>query len=71
MVHLIRDTELAKLLGGVSTMTLWRMRQRGQLPRPRKLNGQNYTPENELEQVLENLFESEVQQECTSLNTTR
>lgn len=52
MKKLIRDSELSDLLGGVSTVTLWRMRQRGQLPKPRKLNGQNVTPEDEIQDAL-------------------
>lgn len=52
MVKLIRDRELAELLGGVSNMTLWRMRKRGQLPRPIKVNGHNCTPQDQVEEAL-------------------
>jgi predicted DNA-binding transcriptional regulator AlpA len=57
MVKLIRDAELSYMLGGVSAMTLWRMRQRQQLPQPKKLNGQNVTPEDEVEAALKNILE--------------
>ena len=48
---LVRDAEIRERLG-ISQMTLFRMRQRGQLPKPRKLNAQNVTPRAEFEAVL-------------------
>jgi predicted DNA-binding transcriptional regulator AlpA len=56
MVRLIRDPELRQLLGGVSVMTLHRMRKREQLPKPKKLNGQNVTPEDEIDAAIKHLL---------------
>jgi len=57
MIRLIRDPELREMLGGVSAMTIHRMRKRQQLPPPKKLNGQNVTPEDEVDAALKSLLE--------------
>jgi len=57
MQKLLRDKQIAEALGGVSNVTLWRMRQRGQLPQPRKINGQNCTPADEFDEALARLIE--------------
>jgi predicted DNA-binding transcriptional regulator AlpA len=44
---LLRDTAIRADLGGISESTLWRYRQAGLLPQPRKLCRQNVTPRDE------------------------
>ena len=56
MVRLLKDREISEIFGGVSPMTLWRMRKRRQLPKPHKLNGHNVTPENLVAEAYERLF---------------
>lgn len=57
MKRYLTDRQIGEMLGGKSVVTIWRMRKRGQLPLPRKLNGQNLTPEDEVQSALDRLFE--------------
>jgi predicted DNA-binding transcriptional regulator AlpA len=47
MQRLLTDRQLREQLGGCSSMTLWRMRRDGKLPKPRKLGQKNVTPQEE------------------------
>ncbi len=37
------DAQICRAYGGISTMTLWRWRQRLGFPQPEKINDRNYT----------------------------
>lgn len=52
MRRLITDKQLRQLLGNCSVMTIWRLRQKGKLPQPRKLGSRNVTPEDEVEKAI-------------------
>jgi len=52
----LTDRQIGAMLGGKSNVTIWRMRKRGELPPARKLNGQNLTPEDEVEAAIERLL---------------
>ncbi|MEQ8992574.1 MAG: hypothetical protein RLO46_12185 [Pseudomonadales bacterium] len=56
MLRLITDKQLRQRLGGCSEMTLWRLRQAGKLPKPKKLGTRNVTPENEADQAIAKLI---------------
>jgi predicted DNA-binding transcriptional regulator AlpA len=52
MHRLLTDRQLREKLGGCSSMTLWRMRRDGKLPKPRKLGQKNVTPEDEADAAI-------------------
>ena len=52
MNKLLTDRQLREKLGGCSSMTLWRMRRDGKLPKPRKLGKKNVTPEDEADAAI-------------------
>jgi predicted DNA-binding transcriptional regulator AlpA len=56
MLRLITDKQLRQKLGGCSEMTLWRLRQAGKLPKPKKLGTRNVTPETEADQAIAKLI---------------
>ncbi len=47
MKRLITDKQLRQKLGSCSEMTIWRLRQNGKLPKPKKLGNRSVTPEDE------------------------
>jgi predicted DNA-binding transcriptional regulator AlpA len=55
---LLTDRQLREKLGGCSSMTLWRMRRDGKLPKPRKLGKKNVTPEDEADAAITALIGS-------------
>ncbi|MCB0627789.1 MAG: hypothetical protein KDC43_28650 [Saprospiraceae bacterium] len=52
MNRLLTDRQLREKLGECSSMTLWRMRRDGKLPKPRKLGKKNVTPEDEADAAI-------------------
>ena len=52
MTRLISDKMLKLKLGGCSDMTLWRLRQAGKLPKPKKLGNRNVTPEDQVDNAI-------------------
>jgi predicted DNA-binding transcriptional regulator AlpA len=52
MKRLITDKQLKEKLGGCSNMTIWRLRQEGKLPKPKKLGNRNVTPEEQADQAI-------------------
>jgi predicted DNA-binding transcriptional regulator AlpA len=52
MKRLLTDRQLREKLGGCSSMTLWRMRRDGKLPKPKKLGQKNVTLEDEAEAAI-------------------
>ena len=52
MNRLLTDRQLREKLGGCSSMTRWRMRRDGKLPKPRKLGKKNVTPEDEADAAI-------------------
>ena len=52
MTLLISDKMLKLKLGGCSDMTLWRLRQAGKLPKPKKLGNRNVTPEDQVDKAI-------------------
>ena len=52
MQRLLTDRQLREKLGGCSSMTLWRMRRDGKLPKPRKLGQKNVTPQEEADAAI-------------------
>lgn len=56
MKRLITDKQLKDKLGGCSDMTIWRLRRKGKLPKPRKLGNRNVTPENEADKAIDVLI---------------
>ena len=44
----------------ICSMTEWRWRNKGILPQPKKINGQNYYDESEVEKSVEKHMEQEV-----------
>ena len=52
MTRLISDKILKQKLGGCSDMTLWRLRQAGKLPKPKKLGNRNVTPEHQADEAI-------------------
>lgn len=52
MRRLLTDRQLREKLGGCSSMTLWRMRRDGKLPKLRKLGQGNVTPEHEADAAI-------------------
>ena len=57
MTRLISDKALKRKMGGCSDMTLWRLRQAGKLPRPKKLGNRNVTREDQADAAIERLLE--------------
>ena len=49
---LIHDSELKRIAGNVSAMTLWRWRKAGILPAPLVINGRNYTRRSAIDDAL-------------------
>lgn len=45
MIRLISDKQLRQKFGGCSKVTLWRLRQAGKLPKPKKLDTRKVAPE--------------------------
>lgn len=56
-MRLITDKQLRQKLGGCSEMTLWRLRQVGKLPRPKKLGNRNVTLEREADKAIAELVD--------------
>ncbi len=56
MLRLITDKQLRQKLGGCSAMTIWRLRQAGKLPKPKKLGSRNVTPEDEADKAIATLI---------------
>ena len=56
MQRLLTNRQLREKLGGHSSMTLWRMRRVGKLPKPRKLGQKNVTPEDEADAAIATLI---------------
>ena len=62
----LSDRQVCKKLGNCGKTTLWRYREKGIVPRPRKLLGRNLTPEDVLDAWLEEMLgesEEELQSE--------
>ena len=49
---LIHDSELRRIAGGVSSMTIWRWRKAGILPAPLVINGRNYSRKSVIDDAL-------------------
>lgn len=53
---LITDSELRRLAGGVTPMTIWRWRKAGILPPALVLNGRNYSRKSDIDAALSHAF---------------
>jgi len=49
---LIHDSELRRIAGGVSSMTIWRWRKAGILPPPLVICGRNYSHKSVIDTAL-------------------
>lgn len=49
---LIHDSELRRIAGGVSSMTIWRWRKAGILPPALVINGRNYSRKSVIDDAL-------------------
>ncbi len=56
MKRLITDKHLKEKLGGCSSMTIWRLRRNGKLPKPKKLGNRNVTPEDDADEAIAKLI---------------
>ena len=56
MKQLITDKHLKEKLGGCSSMTIWRLRRNGKLPKPKKLGNRNVTPEDDADEAIAKLI---------------
>lgn len=54
--QLISDTDLRRIFGNVSAMTIWRWRDAGILPQPVKIRKRNYTPASVVAEAQERLM---------------
>ena len=59
MKRWLRDAQLQEKLGNCSAMTIWRLRRSGKLPQPRKINGRNFTEEDEADKAIAAIFDAE------------
>lgn len=56
--QLIHQTELRRMLGGVSDMTLYRWREAGTLPQPIVIHRRNYYRRSEIDAMIDRLSEA-------------
>lgn len=49
---LIHDSELRRIAGGISCMTIWRWRKAGILPPALVINGRNYSRKSVIDEAL-------------------
>lgn len=54
--RLITDSELRRITGGVSAMTIWRWRKAGMLPPAIVINHRNYSRQSVINEVLARLI---------------
>ena len=47
--QLFNQKQLREMLGGISDMSIWRLRGKGTIPLPIKFNGRNYWTRSQLE----------------------